>query len=315
MARIRNIKPEFFTDEDMADLSIWDRLFYVGLWTQADRSGRLEDKPKSLKVRIFPYDDYNAAEGLDRLVAGGFIKRYTVDSVNYLWIVKFTEHQCFSGSEAKSKLPPHPDDTGKKRSYDAHMPPVEPGGDEPSTVDEPLDNCCATVEQHADIGHRTHDIGHRTKDEGQKASSSPDGDGGAVDSSPYPAAFEAFWQAYPNKKAKGYALKAWQRIKGRPPVEELVAAVERAKGSYGWRKENGAFIPHPATWLNGRRWEDEIPVNGIGPVEPNGSADSAPLMSPEQCEEAQRQRKADRQAQLQRLYGAKAVNATKAVYS
>jgi hypothetical protein len=78
---------------------------------------------------------------------------------------------------------------------------------------------------------------------------------GGVD---YPADFETFWKAYPNKKAKGYALKAWERIKARPSPAELVAAIERARASKDWKKDNGAYIPHPATWLNGRCWEDEM---------------------------------------------------------
>lgn len=71
--------------------------------------------------------------------------------------------------------------------------------------------------------------------------------------------FERFWQTYPRKVAKVQALKAWSKLK---PNEELLnvilSALEREKQSFQWRKDNGQFIPYPATWLNGRRWEDDL---------------------------------------------------------
>lgn len=70
--------------------------------------------------------------------------------------------------------------------------------------------------------------------------------------------FTRFWAAYPNRKAKKNARKAWDRLK---PTEQLLetilAAIEREKHSPQWQRENGRFIPLPASWLNGERWEDE----------------------------------------------------------
>jgi len=72
--------------------------------------------------------------------------------------------------------------------------------------------------------------------------------------------FDKFYSAYPNKKSKGQAEKAFSKI---DPDEQLlatmVATIERAKThDVQWLKDNGAFIPHPATWLNAKGWEDEI---------------------------------------------------------
>lgn len=71
--------------------------------------------------------------------------------------------------------------------------------------------------------------------------------------------FDEFWKAYPKKVAKTQALKAWSKLK---PNEELLnvilSALKREKQSFQWRKDNGQFIPYPATWLNGRRWEDDL---------------------------------------------------------
>lgn len=69
-------------------------------------------------------------------------------------------------------------------------------------------------------------------------------------------AFETFWKAYPRKVGKDAARRAFAKVK--VPVETLVAAVEAQKASPQWTKDNGQFIPNPATWLNQGRWEDEV---------------------------------------------------------
>lgn len=69
--------------------------------------------------------------------------------------------------------------------------------------------------------------------------------------------FAQFWKAYPKKKSKGQAEKAWAKLK---PNEQLVSAIlagiERAKTSAQWSKNAGEYIQHPATWLRARGWED-----------------------------------------------------------
>ena len=70
--------------------------------------------------------------------------------------------------------------------------------------------------------------------------------------------FERFWTAYPRKQNKERARRAWKKL--HPDLELcriMSAALERDKRSEQWRRDNGDFIPHPASWLNGRRWEDE----------------------------------------------------------
>ena len=70
--------------------------------------------------------------------------------------------------------------------------------------------------------------------------------------------FLNFWKVYPRKVCKGAAFKAWRKANGKPPVENLIAIVECHKQTDQWQNNNGQFIPYPATWLNQRRWEDEI---------------------------------------------------------
>jgi len=75
----------------------------------------------------------------------------------------------------------------------------------------------------------------------------------------YTEAFLEFWSIYPRKTAKGDAFKAWKVIAPTNGLkEQMAAAVEKQKKSRQWTKDNGQFIPLPATWLRQRRWEDEL---------------------------------------------------------
>ena len=70
--------------------------------------------------------------------------------------------------------------------------------------------------------------------------------------------FKIFWKAYPRKSSKGGAEKAWRKIAPSQKLfDEIMAALEVAKKCEQWKKDNGQFIPYPATWLNQKRWEDE----------------------------------------------------------
>jgi uncharacterized protein YdaU (DUF1376 family) len=72
--------------------------------------------------------------------------------------------------------------------------------------------------------------------------------------------FSAFWEPYPRKQAKADAIKAWSKLNPDDALQaRIVAAVAAQKNNGQWSKENGKFIPYPATWLTGRRWEDESP--------------------------------------------------------
>jgi len=80
-----------------------------------------------------------------------------------------------------------------------------------------------------------------------------------------PQKFEIFWKAYPKRKSKGQAEKAFAKIN---PDEQLLATmlatIEQAIKSVDWQKDDGKFIPYPATWLNAKGWEDEFPKEGKG---------------------------------------------------
>lgn len=70
--------------------------------------------------------------------------------------------------------------------------------------------------------------------------------------------FELFWEVYPKKTGKKAALQAWNKAKDRPPVADIIQAIEMQNKTQQWMKENGQFIPNPSTWLNQGRWDDDV---------------------------------------------------------
>ena len=105
MARARNIKPGLFVNDELAELHPLTRLLFIGLWTIADREGRLEDKPKKIAAQVLPYDDYDVDSALEALTEAGFIQRYTANNVQYIQVVNFAKHQNPHKNEAESSIP------------------------------------------------------------------------------------------------------------------------------------------------------------------------------------------------------------------
>ena len=76
-----------------------------------------------------------------------------------------------------------------------------------------------------------------------------------------PEGFTEFWQIYPRKVGKGTAEKAWLKISpDKDLTMTILKSVAAQMATEQWLRDGGRFIPHPTTWLNGRRWEDEAPA-------------------------------------------------------
>lgn len=105
MSRSRNIKPGFFKNEILVALPFEYRLLFVGLWTLADRAGRLEDRPVRIKMEVFPADNVDVNAGLQALHENGFVLRYEADGCKYLQILAWSKHQNPHVKEAPSTIP------------------------------------------------------------------------------------------------------------------------------------------------------------------------------------------------------------------
>src|SRR3990167_9106892 len=99
--------------------------------------------------------------------------------------------------------------------------------------------------------------------------------------------FESFWIAYPKKKAKGDAEKAWRSLKPNADlVASILAAVELQSHSGEWNKDAGQFVPYPASWLRAKRWQDggdtPEPVRRVPLVAVGNNGQEKPLPRAEQ---------------------------------
>lgn len=115
MARIRTVKPEFFRHEGLQDIEsanpgAYSMLVFSGLWGHCDKLGRFEWKPRTLKLDILPFIDFDMSETLDILWLGGFIRRYKNGGKEYGEISSFEKHQRISGKEAQEPEK-HPEPT------------------------------------------------------------------------------------------------------------------------------------------------------------------------------------------------------------
>lgn len=207
MARIRTIKPEFFTSDDIVSMTPLARLFYVSLWCEADREGRLSWNTRTLKRRYLSADDVDIDMLASELTDAGLIEIYEVEGRLYAEILSFKNHQVINNREAESVLP-----------------------------------------------SRVKVASRRVQGEGRKEGKERK-EGTESDDS----LFDRFYEAYPRKVGRPAAIKAFAKCKADEAlVDQMVAAIEEQKQSAQWAKDDGQFIPHPATWLNNERWTDSV---------------------------------------------------------
>lgn len=218
--RARNLKPGFFQNECLAELPIDARLLFAGLWCMADREGRLEDRPKRIKMQIFPADTLDIGPLLRGLADQKLIVRYVVDGDSYIWIPRFLDHQNPHPHEKASTIPPCPD----AQMFHEEQKAV-------TCNDMPLQDTASRAESLFSESS----LSERVRDR-----------------------FSDFWTAYPKKIRKAAAMRAWLRKGLNAKAEEIIAHLERrVRSDAQWLDAGGKYIPHPATWLNGDGWLDE----------------------------------------------------------
>ena len=96
MARIRTIKPDFWTDEKLTECSISARLLFIGTWNFADDNGNLDRSAKQIKARVFPLEQLDCEPLLQELIAQGLLIEYSYEERLYLHIQGFNKHQLIN---------------------------------------------------------------------------------------------------------------------------------------------------------------------------------------------------------------------------
>ncbi len=235
--RIRSIRPEFWSSEDIARLDWHHRLVYIGLWSYVDDNGVGRDVERLIVSALFPLDaslteasvrTHGALKALD---VGGQITRYTVDGRPYLHITAFSTHQVISRpSRGRYPLP-------TSENAVTHRDLSEP-----------------SVSPHANALIGEGEKGRRGEGEKVKYSSAP-ADAGAAPTS----RFDEFWSLYPRKQAKGDARKAWAAAIKREDQDVIIDGLRRLLPWFESQdKAAGDYRPTAGPWLRQERWTDEL---------------------------------------------------------
>jgi len=230
----RIIKETICTSENIDELSSFHEVVFYRLIVNCDDYGRMDARPKILASRLFPLKEIRAKQmedALRALTSADLVTLYYVAGKPILQMNTWDRHQNVRAKKSKYPGPEQADGTGPQEM----------------TVDSSLhtssSNC---MQMYADVPV----IQSNTKSE-----SNPNPNptrAGARD-----ADFERFWNEYPKKVGKAAALKAFAKVT--VPVSVLIEAVRAQARSAQWTKDNGQYIPNPATWLNQGRWEDKLP--------------------------------------------------------
>lgn len=234
MARIRSIKPEAFTSETLSQLDYFTRWTFAGIWTYFDDHGYGRGDARLIRAALFPLDDDATIGKVSKAVAAleeaDCLCRFEVDGREFIHAPKWSEHQKVN-RPTKSKFPPCPEHENG------------PTGAVLSTHGGLTEG---SVSDHGGL------TGGKEQGTGNREPSSASADGG----------FTEFWATYPRKVSKPDAERAWAKATKAADPAEIIAGLTAYLPK--WANTEAKFIPHPATWLNGHRWTDELDATPTG---------------------------------------------------
>ncbi|QDG65827.1 hypothetical protein NIBR502772_06000 [Pseudarthrobacter sp. NIBRBAC000502772] len=227
MARIRTIKPDFWTDGNMVKLSPFARLLYIGMWnfTLCDH-GHVADDAMKLKLQILPMDNVDIDALLAEIMNQGRVVRVEDgDGRTYLLVKRFEDHQKID-PRWKTRCPA----CAQVDSLTLTETPVS------------LGELTVTPELSPDLTLGREGMGR----DGKK--NLPSKPAASTD-------FDTFWAQYPRKVGKIAGKKAFDKAIRLTSLEQLLSGVELLKRETAGKELE--FIPHPASWLTAGRWDDE----------------------------------------------------------
>lgn len=230
----RIIKDSIRTSRSVNAMSDFQFRLWAYLITYVDDFGRGSADPELLKGFVFPrrkgVTEDTIKKTLAELATIGSVILYEVDGEPYLCFPNWSEHQSIRNKVSKY---PAPDDGIIQIA---------------SSCMQMKSNECSCNQTYADEC--------KCYRNPIQSESNPNPESESKAREARSAEFEQFWAVYPRKVGKKDALKAFKKAK--TSVDVLIAAIERQKQSQQWIKDDGQYIPNPATWLNQGRWEDEV---------------------------------------------------------
>lgn len=235
----RIIKESICVSESIDSLNWFEEVLFYRLIVNCDDFGRFDGRVPVVKNRLFPLKDNVTAKavegGINKLASIGLVRMYECDGKPYLYLPTWNDHQSVRAKRSKY---PAPDDSVKASEIICdHVHANVP-------VIQSESNSISESESNAKDARKARE-----------------------------QAFDQFWSAYPRKEGKQKARAAFEKVT--VPMEVLLVAIERQKKSAQWSKDGGQFIPHPTTWLNGKRWEDEVTMAPNAQMGANGQLGAA----------------------------------------
>lgn len=238
----RIIKDSISKSERVSGLTDFQFRLWVHLITYVDDYGRGDARPAIIKGACFPFRDRmtnkDIEKGLADLAGAGCVGLYTVDGKPYLYFPNWEQHQRVRQKVSKCPSPPERSNENDSAASCGELP------QDAARIQNPESRI-----QNPNPESET--ITRRSREE----------------------EFDLFWSAYPRHEGKQKARDAFKKVT--VPLEVLLTAIEKQKKSAQWSKDGGQFIPHPTTWLNGKRWEDEVSGYGNGQMGASGQLGAA----------------------------------------
>lgn len=266
MARMRTLKPEFWSSPSTAEADLAVRLTFMAMWNWADDSGHGTANLKELEAFAFPNDEVaelprrkrgnsagacggwrNFAELCGEVAEAYGVVFYRVKNRPYYWIVNFKDHQS-KDFRPESRYP----QVEEGEIYDVTSGNTISPVDEKHVVSEQSAGMRGNSAGSAgDSGLVIGEKGNRGI--GEKGNRSPADAEAEAKTTAYPQAFEDFWNVYPKKADKRAALKAWNAATKRAGKGAIEAGAEAYRDD---PNRQDSFTKNPATWLNADSWNN-----------------------------------------------------------
>lgn len=243
MSRIRTVKPELFIHEGLFELEeetgLPVRLAFIGLFTLCDREGRFKWRPRELKLGVLPHDPIDFSRVIDALASRGFVVKYVAeDGQSYGYIPTWKKHQVINNRERQSVLPSH--DLAGQTAL-------------PLTGEPRVDDAPSPCTLQGTIGRE----GKGTGREGNGTGTAHEAQSGEKSSDEL---FDIFWGSFNNKRGKIEAQNAWKDAIKQAFPESII---KRAGEYHSFCENTGEKQRHPAKWLEGQCWNDDINNTGM----------------------------------------------------